>query len=467
MKRIFVFVCLISLVLFSSCGLLFNTKLADKTVKKSSNKSIPREYWGRWQRMDNGDFYYIDSDYVYKETSSAYGKNSKIIFHNGKDFGMEDYVFDGDNILFKKNETSKGTETEFLLFRIGGNAKNFTATISGFGNNNTSGNMRAAVNIEGIKGKRTNQNNSQDTQEVTPDSNGKITFTDAVAGDTQEISITGGDVKQSTTIDIIPEYDGQNIGSIPIVNANEYGFKATCSKTVIYAGTGYGLNITMTNIGDRDCAYGKCEAKVFDPKATITGTTEALFPTIKSGDSKTLDLMFEYETIEEEYVDVPIYITMSDSVSSKTWNDCVTIRVLRGNVTMNVALANITENKLNELNGFLIYPNGKAEHFTFTSTKKTISFPWSTQDYIIVFSGATTETELFYSFCINGDPENLSEAKTNTNTEHWFSVMKAYEPNDSLSKAGKVIDASQPVTAYLGAKDLDFYTFNVSNLSCN
>ena len=468
MKRIIYFA-VASALMFTSCGALINSGMENSNGNHSDsgNGSISKDYWGKWQRMDTGKFYYIDSDYVYEgeEPYSDWWGGTTNIYHNGE-FGMGAYVFDGDNIINKKK--SDGS-TDFLLFRVGGSSKNFSVNVSGF-TTGPAGNIRAATNLSGVKGKRENSNNASDTQTVSISSESTLDFTGAVAGDTQTITLSGSGNSYVGAIEVCPEYSGQNVGTIPLIGQGEYGFSITADKTTMYAGKSETIRITMKNIGDRDCPSGSYSVSTSDNNATLVGTdgkTSATFGTKEMGSSITIDVELSYGKITRAYVDVPIDVVIMD-YKNAIWRDKVIVRVFRGDVTLTARLASLVDAS-KRLSGFIIYPDGNSKHFELTPNENTVSFPWSTEDYYIVFSGASAQSELYYSFSFDGNPESLAGAdspSTDEEVDRWFKVMSAYESNDSISIA-PLVNISRPVTAYLSKGDVDFYRVNVSSLECD
>jgi hypothetical protein len=75
--------------------------------------------------------------------------------------------------------------------------------------------------------------------------------------------------------------------------------------------------------------------------------------------------------------------------------------------------------------------------------------PWSSSGYLVVFSGATVETEAAYALGVNGFiPYSDSDFSS-------FIDMGRYEPNDTEQTAAVVTESS--MMAYLHKNDVDFY----------
>ena len=495
MKKIFVLMLILALSVVFGCRGLFDDDEEEEAHKKDETVSISKEYWGTWIRMDTGGEYYIDSSSIiqrlvtssnnYRKTSSRYypdanalaesysnsssGNNS----YNNNDYSnnnynnysivestiatnVNGYVLDGDNVM--KNGS-------IVYFRKGGSARDFTMTVTGFSDSRT---IRAInTGKQGISGKRENKGNSGDNETVTSDTNGNLNFTGAVADDIQKITIGS-----TTSAEVIPQYNGENLGSIPVLEEDSYGFKTTYSIDSDEQGYCFGndykeysLSIQMTNVGSVPCETSYYEVTCNDSNLKfISGKKTGNIYTLNAGDSNTFSFTVKYGTITEEYKDVPINISITDSSEyEKTWNDTVILRFYKGLVPLRVKAHNITDsyNSYGSLNGFVIYPDGRSKRFTVNSdSTETIQIPYSTSDYILAFSGADNKSEKAYSF---GFPEKTDLADLSGD---WLpSEIKAYEPNDSTTTAANLTDLTKPVRAYLKANDIDFYTVNCSSLS--
>ncbi len=409
--------------------------------------TLDRKLWGSWIKMDTGTEYYIDTIAVYESSSS----NKK---YKKSTYQVSDFKFDGDNII--KTGSS-------VFFRKGGSARGFTMNVSGFSDSDSYRAMSSSR--AGVKGSRKNTNNQYDSESVVSAEDGKISFTNAVADDVQEVSVSSGTMDSS--ISVAPAYDGQNIGTIPLVEPDMYGFKTTYSINGDDQGFCYGnsyknytLNLQINNVGSETCKTSQYEISCEDPYFTVvSGGLTGNFSSVEPGKSKTVTLSVNYGTLNTEYVDVPISISITDSKYLRTWNDTVTIRFYKGVVALKVNARNF-EGSGATLKGFLIYPDGRSKRFTVSAgSTQTVLVPWSSSDYILSFSGATTSSELAYSFAFVG------QATVADLTGTWsISDINAYEDNDSSTKAYKVTSLALPVKAYLSYEDIDFYKVNVSDV---
>ena len=127
-------------------------------------------------------------------------------------------------------------------------------TISGFSDSYSS--ARAAQTGQGMNGRRENKENDSDTENVTTDQNGNAEFTNSVADDEQTITIDDGNGNE-ISVTVTSGYDGENLGSLPIVEKGMYGFKTTYVIDSDDLGFCYGnnykyynLELDFNNIGD-------------------------------------------------------------------------------------------------------------------------------------------------------------------------------------------------------------------------
>lgn len=204
---------MLAVSMFSGCK---PEEFDEKSEEKNDNPSIPgdpkatisKDYWGTWIRMDTGDEYYIDNNAVYKLTGSTKTKVQ---------YGVS-------NFQLESPETIKSGNIAY--FRKGGASRSFTLGLSGF---SSSVARAAGIGNQTIAGRRKNKDNSSDVQTVsatTSGDEGKLSFTEAVPDDTQTVEVT---VDSSTvaTVEVTPQYDGENVGTIPIVEKNKYALKTT------------------------------------------------------------------------------------------------------------------------------------------------------------------------------------------------------------------------------------------------
>ena len=461
MKKIFykLFIILTVFVLFS-CGNLFKGADSEDENNGENGKShtaitIPSEYWGTWIQMDTGDEYYIDNEKIYKK---YYNYNSEV------QVGTNGYTLESPEVL-RKDTT--------VFFRKGGRKRSFKVTASGFSSGtNRSISLRAVgTGAQGISGRRDNEENAGDTETASSTDGETIEFEGGVADDPQTVTVTDGEHTGTATVD--PQYEGANLGAIPFVEPGKYAFKTTYKATnadepgFIYGNNLglYDITFNITNIG-----YTTCETSIYSFSwedtnlKAIDFEKEGNFASIAPDASKQVKGKFSYGYFDEEYKDVTIKITITDSSEDRnTWVDYVTLRFYRGFINFKVNARNFSTYSSAKLKGFLIYPDGRSERFTVSPDyTATISVPWSNNDYYFVFSGADHDTEMCYSFAADdyASPADLSGIWS-------IDEINAYEKNNKIQEATSVADFNAPIKAYLKNGDIDYYKFNISNLKCS
>lgn len=443
-KAIFIFIFSFVFLLFG-CSFIADSDSGNNPSNTSKPATITKEYWGVWIQMDTGNEFYIDGNSIYK-TSSSNKKYSKI------QDGISGYSLENTYILKKGN---------IRYFKKGGVSRDFSIQIAGFSDSYSRAARAASTGQQGITGRRENGNNPSDTETTTSEADGKTEFTDAVADDPQIITIDDG-----TSVEVTPEYDGQDMGTIPIVEKGMYGFKTIYSIDSDEQGFCYGnmyktysLVLNLKNIGYITCATSVYEISCEDPNFEfVSGPKNGNFSSIESGSAKNVELKVRYGKLDVEYVDVPIKIKITDSKYTRTWNDSITLRFYKGLVSFKVNSRNFDANSKATLNGFFIYPDGRSKRFTVSAgNTRTVMIPWSTKDYILAFSGATATNEMGYSFAFSDRTQLASLNGT------WsIDEITGYENNDIVDTAFRVIDLNKPVKAYLGDSDIDYFIINNS-----
>jgi hypothetical protein len=437
-------------------------------------------FWGDWIQMDTGDTFNITDKLLRKNNAipiviSASGSNS---------------ISFGSFIITKVSDNVASISNNKLLFRHGGSSRSFSVKLAGF----TDGLMGSISQSRGIgmgnqpiggrTATRTNPNNPSDTEITVSGTDGTLAFTDAVANSPQTITIdTTGTNTQPISVTVEPTFDGEFIGTIPIVETG-YIFKVTSTTSDTTNGYLYGNNynnyvlaLNINNIGNANCLTSVYSITSTDPKLHFvagnvsyenesgytttqpTDLTNGNFSTILPGNSKNLYFLIEYGLLDTEFVDVTIDISITDSGAvSRTWIDSAVIRFYRRPVVLNTTSVNFDNNTTATLKGFIIHPNGKSDRFTVAHNGITsVLIPWSSQPYGLVFSGAGASNEMKYSFAVGSEPASISGLYT-------IPEINSYEPNDSEVTATSISTPSTPVKSYLKMGDIDYYEVEVSSI---
>jgi uncharacterized repeat protein (TIGR02543 family) len=235
-------------------------------------------------------------------------------------------------------------------------------------------------------------------------------------------------------------------------------------STRLYAsGTSLDFVMEVENIGTEDCTaatyaleYDSACLTVNDPAPNRRLGT--LTPKSQGGSTykKSIPLTIAAKPLPGNLAlqDVEIGVKISDTITKKTWNDSVSIRYNRAKIPFRIYSEYPVQ-------GIIKVPGGKTHHFrtndaAYGECSYTIYLPWSTEDYFVIFSGATAASESAYSLGINTIPSRAFSA---------FEETGIYEPNNDEDQA-VLIESRDSIMAYLhgGTRaDIDYYRINLGN----
>lgn len=413
---------------------------------------ISSDYWGTWIQMDTGDEFYIDSDTLFEIDGYSNGEPRLRELQTG----ILGYELESENVL-KKGST--------VFFRKGGKNRSFSLSLSGFSDSIGRVSRAASSGITNVG--RENLRNPADSEQITISENTTVSMKGGVAGDPQSVTVSDGD--NTGTAVVNPKFDGEYIGTIPIVENSKYAFKTTYEVSNLddigfmfgNYWAWYDVTFDLTNIGTEICSTSIYNISWDDTNLkTKDFAIDGNFSSIEPGKSKQINGKFLYGFFDDsEYKDVIVKIEITDSTYMTTWVDYVTFRFYKEMVTLNVNARNFNTNSNATLKGFLIYPDKRSKRFT-VKNNTTVTMPWSESNYYIVLSGATSDNEMCYSFAFK-DEASLADLSGT-----WqLSEINAYEPNDNMNRAYRVSDLTVPIKAYLKNNDLDYYVINTSGLT--
>jgi hypothetical protein len=221
----------------------------------------------------------------------------------------------------------------------------------------------------------------------------------------------------------------------------------------LYAnGTWHDFTIEVTNTGTEDCLGATFQLGFEDGLDTDAPTEKQLWRTIEPGVTKTVSLKLKCDAIEEEYAYKKITITVTDEISKKEWQDSVSVKFYKVRTYFYLT----TEFGAAPVHGVVINPyDNKAARFKQAGGGISyVELPWSSQGYLVVFSGATAQTEAVYALGANKLPP-YTAAEFNA-----FMDLGRYEKNDTEQTAAAITEDS--MMAYLHKNDIDYYHFQVS-----
>jgi len=435
-KFVFLTILMVSAVLlsFSGCS-SFNSDDKNNNVDSMDNYNFSKEYWGEWVRMDTGENWYIS--------------NNKILVNKSRKSG----------VTMRKQSTQVIEVTEggrkYYLFASRVNNGQFTGNLASILPETLSRTSRAVSSVGGINIIIGNLGNAADKSNPTSNADGTFTF-EGTPGDTYVISVDNQDTV------VTPSSSGDDIGTITVANGLNFKVKVTSQSDMqaLYAGgLEYDFNIEIENTGTEDCTAARYDVTLPEDLTLISGTITGILRTIEPGKSRSIPVKLKCDNISSQYEFKRIAVRIEDSLNGNVWNDSVSIKFNIGNV--NFAIQSDTP-----VNGVVITPHGKAYYFrtehlihyvspvTTQKCRTAVSVPWSVDDYLVVFSGATADTETAYSFGVN--MPNLDD-----NFTGFLNVMN-YEPNNLETQATQ-IDVSKPFMSYLHKNDIDYYRVNISS----
>jgi len=423
--------------------------------------NVDRYFWGRWTQMDTGDVYQITDKSVTKNSGSAVTVGTATA--TSISFGGQTLVQESDNVA--------RLGASILLFRDGGAKRSFTARLTGFaataGMPARAGLRSPTIGDNPIGNRptnRTNANNPADNQTVTSGSDGLITFTNAVAGDPQIITVGTGTGEQNVSITVTPGFDGQDMGTIPVVG-DGYSFKVTSTIAQSDAGYLYGNNyntysvsVDLKNIGNSRCPTSYYEVVPDAGLEVVSGVLTGNYASLEPGASRSMSFTLRYGTLTEEYVDAKLTIRITDSLTFRTWVDYVVLRFYKRPVQLVITSENLDGSSSAALKGFLVHPNNRSSHFSVPNAGRVVLYiPWTTRSYRMVFSGAGASTEMKYSFVVGTTTAALAGT--------WqVNELAAYEPNDTEASRSAIADPWLAKKAFLSTSDIDFYDITMSGM---
>ena len=417
---LFAIVILVSYLALSCSGLSNNEPNTKKPV-------YSKEYWGEWLRMDMDETWYISNNAIsvngvsFSRSVSMTKQSARVIEVN--DSGRKYYLF------------ASRTATTSFSGRIAGLAPSRSAARSGIGG------------IDVIVG---NLHNASNTMTVTTSPDGTYTAEGAIPGDEYRLEAGG------QTAVIIPYNDGDDVGILTVTEGVNFKSRlipkvGELDMTRLYADqTNYEFTLEITNVGTEDCTAAIYSLE-FDEDLIVENTvvTYNRLGTIEPGRNKLINIGLACKTIHSAWEDKKIKIIITDPIAGKTWEDFVNIRFNKSPVHFVI----LSER---EVNGVIISPNATATQFSTMwdgANYGTIaSLPWSDRDYLVVFSGATADTEAVYSMGVNIIPDTNFSA---------FMDLARYEPNNTENAATQIMTQDQ-IISYLHKNDIDYYRINLS-----
>jgi fibronectin type 3 domain-containing protein len=388
----------------------------EPNTEKPSDSGIiyTKEFWGEWVHMDTGDKWYISDNTITvngaeASTSATLSKHSERVL-----------------------EVTDGGRQYYLYASRIANAS-FTGTI--VGDAGAAGSIRAASRGSKVTGK--NQKNKANESSAVTDEDGKFTLEGIILGDPYEVTPEGG-----SPVTITPRSDGGDIGVITVTTGVNFKTsliptQSSTDMTELYMNEVYHFEIEFENVGDKDCpspAY-----TVTEPSGvTITGVLQGILGTIEPGVKKSVPISVLCSAVADDYEYKKISIRIADG-AGKTWEDSVSLRFYKETMSFNIKAEK-------PISGIAISPDSKTYSFTNIINGTVVAPRRVSGNYLVVFSGATLETETRYSLGIGVEADGDFSA---------FLEPGRYEPNNTEDEAVSL--SEQKIMAYLYKNDIDYY----------
>lgn len=444
-------------------------------------------FWGTWIRMDSGEEYVVEENYVNyngnKYRVAASTENELTIsglgtFRKDQDVSKNiikiyDDALNIDVPFFRKGGTNLKYKVRVVGFKdlIEGSSENYNSASRAAGTSVPTG-------LGGMKVKGQSETFDGFVDEGVTDADGYVELEAPIQGDSQRLEISDEDGKIIIVPGLKVENDGDDLGTIPWVDDNDYAFKITGTINDVHKNDGYlygnnyktyPMTLTITNITNVPSATSFCRIYTDDPKLKIYSRDSSIdlnditISQMNGSAEKILNLKVAYDSLTKEYVDTEIKIEITNSRTKRVWIDYVPLRFFAGQMPITISALSTEENTNAELKGFVIYPDGNSKFISVPDNEFcTVYIPvfgnLAANPYKLVFCGATVtgnlsdSTEMFYS--VNLDSETIIVVDKYNGREKFYYG----EPNDTETEAYAVPSEVKEFDAYLSTGDIDFYT---------
>ena len=392
----------------------------------------PSGWWGPYERMDNGDVWYIGADKVSiqgGEYTISSATDSSIVL-SGRTLTR---VSGGSGLT----KVAEGSMT-YYLYPKERRQGSFSGNIVGSAGARALGGTDSLANIKAIV---QNLRNPADTREVTTDADGKFTVSDAIPGDVYVVKpqVAGG----ASGVDVKPLDSGTDVGQVAVVDT-AYNFKAqTDYKGAFFFADGttqWPLTIDIVNNGSQESPSPIWEAAASSTGIAIVGTAKNNLQTISPGDRRSFGLVLTCDPIAGDYEDKTISIKIS-IYQGPTWEDRVTVRFWKDErLTINL-------NSQYSVRASVLTPEGRSIGFS-----QSISIPRKAAGLKVALSGASNATETKYAIGV-GVSQAIDWGST-------FLDPGIDEPNDLPAQAVSLyIDdpSGKMRMGYLRPNEMDFF----------
>jgi len=353
------------------------------------------EFRGEWIRMDNGDKWYVERNRIRV---------------NGNISNLDvTLVRVSDNVATANN----GAITLFAsrLANSSFNAHVVFPDASSVSPNIVSRSLLGGFTIPQMIIKPLNQPDLE--IKVDPDpSTGAITVPCMIKHDPVVIIPDDPDWKEIKVELTPPDGDDMNMGIIPLTKGSNHKVSVRMKDpekdniSELYAdGFARAYIFEIENIGTTDSTGASYQISFNDDDFELTsGIKNGILDTIVPGGKRQIELGLRSKPIQEgsRVREINVRTRYVDGQAVKTWDDTVSLNYHKIAIPFNFR-------SRTQVQGVIKTPRGETLYFRTTRTGSTgdysctVNVPWSDDDYIIAFLGATaqTGTETVYSLGIN------------------------------------------------------------------
>jgi hypothetical protein len=243
-------------------------------------------------------------------------------------------------------------------------------------------------------------------------------------------------------VTVIPTVDGDDMGVIAITSGVNFKIsliptQPSTDMTGLYMNETHQFEIEFENTGDEDCPAPSYA--ITEPGGvSITGALQGILGTIEPDEKKKLSIGVTCFALAGDHEYKKISITIADG-TGKTWEDSVSLRFYKEAMGFTIKAEK-------PVSGVLISPDSKTYSFTNVTDGTVVAPRRVSGRSLVVFSGATLETETRYSLDVGVEADGDFGAFIDTGR---------YEPNNTDGAAVSL--GAQQAMAYLYKNDIDYY----------
>ena len=397
--------------------LITNCSDGGKEDENSKTVKYAAEFRGEWIHMDNGNLWYIKGDAI---LVNGFASNLDVTFTRiSKNVIKAAGANNQKYTLFAKRVANAGFNAQVVFPDKNDSTQKVVS--------------RSSQGTTGVKPPVRITNPAQpDLPPViaNPDPDtGAITVPNQIPGDRIEI-IPDDSEWDDIKVGLTPGFgEDQNMGLIPLAKGVNHKVSIRLSNSTeniyeLYAdNTAQDYIIEVENIGTAESIGASYEITLGDDFELVSGNLSGILNTIVPGAKREIPLKLRSKKIEEESkikeIKVQIeYIDKNASVT-RTWDDTVSLKFFKQSIPFYIRSEYSVQ-------GVIKSPRGETYYFKTVKLGSdysyTVNVPWSSEDYIVAFLGATAKegSESVYSLGVGDVPSADWASFKNSNKAHEY-----------------------------------------------